>query len=472
MKLGEIPPQGGNRSRQRYLESLDPEDAEQLLERVRKIWPGISPNELIIEDAVPPRKPQRPEPAESPDTTPPRDESTKEKSPKKINAPKAQASQPKAREVLLAVADDPTEKDLTVQISNLPGQEETDDAPAVPPNRIQGQNRDGQVENLPNGRTPPPPIRIRRAPDGKLILESQDTAALDQLEDLMRETAPPKRDYKVFYLKHSTTWAYSIELSLKDFFEEDKKKTGSTYDPYFGRMIQSSNPDSSRRLSKRKPLKFISDSDSGTIIVQGATPEQLKVVEELINIYDQPVAGDGKQVRKTQVFTLKYSKATVLAEAVKDVYRDLLSATDKALQSNQPGKEGQKPPERNYTFIYGGGEGDDKSKKQETPVKFKGLLSVGVDDISNTIIVSAPESLLENVSQLIDQLDRAARPTNSVQVVKLDSKVNAIDLQKRLNKLFTKPLPKNPQQQKPNQPQPQQQPQQAAENAEEPLIVP
>ncbi len=471
MKLGEIPPQGGNRSRQRYLENLDPEDAEQLLERVRKIWPGISPNELIIEDAAPPRKPRHPEPAESPDTTPPRDESSKEKSPAKINAPKAQAPQPKAREVLLAVADDPTGQDLTAQVSNLPGQEESEESPAVRPNRAQSQNRDGQVENLPHERTPPP-VRIRRGPDGKLILESQDTAALDQLEDLLREAAPPKKDFKVFYLKNSSTWAFSVELSLKDFFDEGKKKSGGGYDPFLDRYFGGDSKDTTRRLSKRKPLKFISDSDSGTIIVQGATPEQLKVVEELINIYDQPLANEGKQVRKTQVFTLKYSKATVLAEAVKDVYRDLLSATDKALQNNQPGKEGQKPPERNYTFIYGGGEGDDKSKKQETPVKFKGLISVGVDDISNTIIVSAPESLLENIAELIDQLDRAARPTNSVQVVKLDGKVNATELQKRLNKIFTKPQPKNPQQQKPNQPQQPQQPQQQpAENAEEPLIV-
>ncbi len=465
MKLGEIPPQGGNRSTQRYLENLDPEDADQLLERVRKMWPGISPNQLIIEDAAPPRKPQRPEPTESPDTTPPRDESSQEKSPKKINVPKAQAPQPKARKVLFAMADDPVG-----QVSNLPGQEDADETPAAQPNRSSTRKGDGQVENLPHERTPPP-IRIRRGPDGKLILESQDTAALDQLEDLMREAAPPKRDYKVFYLKYPTTWAYSVELSLKDFFEEEKKKSGSNYNPYFGfRMGGGDEKDSTRRLSKRKALKFISDSDSGTIIVQGATPEQLKVVEELINIYDQPVAGDGKQVRKTQVFTLKYSKATVLAEAIKDVYRDLLSATDKALQSNQPGKEGQKPPERNYTFIYGGSEGEDKGKNKETPVKFKGLISVGVDDISNTIIISAPESLLENISQLIDQLDRAARPTNSVQVVKLDGKVNATELQKRLSKIFTKPQQPRQQQQKPNQPQQQQQ--KAAENGEEPLIVP
>ncbi len=462
MKLGEIPRPGGNRNTQRYLDNLDADDADQLLERIRRIWPGISPNELIIEDTGPSRRPRQAEPTVSPESSAPRNEPSKEKPAAKTKGPKAATPKksapsarapmpPKAREVMLAVAD-----------SNLPA-EDAEVPPAVPSNRIENRKRSGQVENLPHA-----PVRIRRGPDGRLILESQDTNALDQLEDLLQEAAPPKRDYKVFYLKHSTTWAYSVELSLKDFFEEDKKKSGSSFNPYSGRMESNSNQDSARRLSKKKPLKFISDSDSGTIIVQGADAAQLKVIEELINIYDQPLATDGKQVRKTQVFTLKYSKATVLAEAIKDVYRDLLSTNDKAYQNNQPGKEGQKPPERNYTFVYSNTESDDKSK-QETPIKFKGLVSLGVDDISNTIIVSAPESLMENISELIEQLDRAARPTNSVQIVKLDGKINSTELQKRLQKILTKPQQKPPPQ-RPQQPQqPQQQPQ---EQPEEQIFLP
>ena len=277
----------------------------------------------------------------------------------------------------------------------------------------------------------------------------------------MHEAAPPKRDYKVFYLKHPSTWAYSVELSLKEFFEVEKKKSGSDYNPYFGIRMDSGNKDAARRLSKRKTLKIISDSDSGTILVQGATQEQLKTIEDLIKIYDTPPSTDGKQVRKTQIFTLKYSKATVVGEAIKDVYRDLLSSNDKAYQNQQQNKDGQKPaaPDRSYTFIYGDVGGDDKSK-QETPVKFKGLVSLGVDEISNTIIVSAPDSMLQNISELIDQLDRAARPTNSVQVVKLDGRINSIDLQKRLSKIFTKPQQKPPQQrpQQPHQPQQQEAP--------------
>ena len=479
MKLGEISPAGGNRSTQRYLEHLDPEDSEKLLERIRRIWPGISPNQLIIEDEDSSPRSRRPEPTESPESSAPGKESSESKpaaktkgkkaSPPKTAPPAARAAvQPKAHEVLFATVD-PTDEERTSEDAPVADSPANDDrrVPNVTVPRQPRQRGDAAPIELSPPKSPAP-IRIRRGPDGRLVLESQDTEALDRLEELLHEAAPPKRDYKVFYLKHSTTWAYSVELSLKDFFEEDKKKSGSSFNPYFGRMESNSNQDSTRRLSKKKPLKFISDSDSGTIIVQGADAAQLKVIEELINIYDQPLATDGKQVRKTQVFTLKYSKATILGEAIKDVYRDLLSTNDKAYQNNQPGKEGQKPPERNYTFVYGNAESDDKSK-QETPIKFKGLVSLGVDDISNTIIVSAPESLMENISELIEQLDSAARPTNSVQVVKLDGKINSTELQKRLQKILTKPQQK-PQPQKPQQPQqPQQQPQ---EQPEEQIFLP
>lgn len=497
VKLGELPPPGGNRNTQRYLDNLDPEDAEQLLDRVRRLWPGIAPNELIIEGAEPPRrsKPARPTPPADDKTPSPTSDAPKADARPALPAqrtavltrPRDTTSQVVDRfDELLARADaerDDVAEEASSSKTPSPRREAdtSDDATkAEHPDSTPSENRSSRTrpaarDDFPNAdatkdRTPAP-IRIRRTPDGKLVMESEDTEALDRLEDLLHEAAPPRRDYKVFYLKYPTTWAYSIELNLKDFFKEEEKKSNSGFNPYFGyRYGGNENTDTARRLSKKKPLKFISDSDSGTIIVQGADAQQLKIIEELINIYDQPLATDGKQVRKTQTFTLKYSKATVVAEAIKDVYRDLLSANDKAYQ-NQQTKDGQKPPERNYTFVYGAsGGGDDKKGQQETPVKFKGLLSVGVDDISNTIIVSAPESLLENVSELIEQLDQAARPTNSVQVLQVDGKVNSAELQKRLAKIFTKPQQQRPQQpQRPNQGQPQQHQEQ---NAEEPLVVP
>ena len=501
MKLGEIPPAGGNRNTQRYIENLDPEDAEQLLERIRRIWPGIAPNELIIDgiepasptekpvdadeqEAAPKKKSLKKETPKAASETPKGDATKKTSSPKKKPAPsakdlKADAAPQKQPSLISFVSEQTSSVADEVAQSEADQQSKNKSATDEDQQEEKSTKRDPKVERsftAPESRrsqqqpTSPAPVRIRRGPDGRLMLESDDTAALDQLEELLHEAAPPKRDYKIFYLKYPTTWAYSVELSLKDFFEEEKKKSGSNYNPYFGfRMGGNEEKDTTRRLSKRKPLKFISDSDSGTIIVQGADAQQLKTIQELIDIYDRPPTTDGKQVRKTETFTLKYAKATVVAEAIKDVYRDLLSSNDKAYQ-NQKGKDGQKPPEKNYTFVYGGGGGDDKGgKTQETPVKFKGLLSLGVDEVSNTIIISAPEGMLENVAELIERLEKAARPTNTVQVVQINNRqVNSAELQKRLAKIFKTTKP--PQQKQNPQQQPQQQ--QPQEGNDEPVIVP
>jgi hypothetical protein len=107
-----------------------------------------------------------------------------------------------------------------------------------------------------------------------------------------------------------------------------------------------------------------------------------------------------------------------------------------------------------YTYITNVG-GDDK--KPETPMKFKGLLSIGVDELSNTLVVSASESLLDNVSLTIEALDEAARPMiNRMQVLKVDRNIDVGDLQKRLKNLMPKP-PQPPKQPQPGQP-PNQQP--------------
>jgi hypothetical protein len=48
------------------------------------------------------------------------------------------------------------------------------------------------------------------------------------------------------------------------------------------------------------------------------------------------------------------------------------------------------------------------------------MLSVGVDELSNSVIISAPQGLLNEVLAMIDHLDQAARPMRPVtQVFKL-----------------------------------------------------
>lgn len=212
-----------------------------------------------------------------------------------------------------------------------------------------------------------------------------------------------------------------MSQNLEEFFKDEEKsqtQTQSRRNPFFFNPFNQETPQTQTRtsLSKRRPLKFIPDVDSNTILVENADLTQLKTIEELIKLYDQPTPTDTQSVRKTETVILQYSKAKIVAETVKEVYRDLLSTNDKSLENTQ-GRGGQRMP----GFMYMLGEGDNSGQKMP---KFKGLLSIGVDELSNSLVISAPAFLFEQVVQMVKELDDAAVPTSTVKVVKLGQGVS------------------------------------------------
>jgi hypothetical protein len=91
---------------------------------------------------------------------------------------------------------------------------------------------------------------------------------------------------------------------------------------------------------------------------------------------------------------------------------------------------------------YGDGSGD-SANQRPSPVKvgFEGALSIGVDDISNMIIVSVQEELFDSVVAMIHTLDKEAAPNTVVHVHRVSGSVNAEDLQKTINQALSKPWP-------------------------------
>ena len=270
------------------------------------------------------------------------------------------------------------------------------------------------------------PIRFGLTADGRLMVTSDDKDALNQMEDLLREVVRPLPNYRIFYMKYATpSW---VTLNLKDYFEsEEDSGSGMTYDPYWGGFLPSSSKGSSKSsLGSRRQPRFIHDNFTSTILVRNADRRQLKVIEDLIKIYDVPEPADTRAMRVTKIFKLENSKAEIVAQAVKDVFRDLLSSNDKALEK----KDGEKTQTQVYSYF-----GDDQAEgDDEAPIRFKGLLSIGVDGLSNTLVISSTASLMEIISELILSLDEAAEKSSAVRVLKVDSSVDLKMIQERLNK--------------------------------------
>ncbi|MGA2256979.1 MAG: secretin N-terminal domain-containing protein, partial [Thermoguttaceae bacterium] len=408
VKLGEIPAAGSG-SGVRVIDGGDAKETQELIERLRRSWPSIAPNALQAPAAiVPPERSKEPAAAQP---AVPNNSSTRSPLPKPSPGPSSNPSAGPPQAALFRLAD--------------MRREPVDNAP------------DERVRD--NARPAPPPVKIIVGPDGKLIVSSEDPQALDKLEELAAQLATPHKDYRVFHLKYA--WAVGVSLNLEDFFKDDKKERPRMPWWYmeYGDSSQNDSQDD-RRLSKRRKLTFISDADSNTILVEGASAEQFRTIEELIQLYDQPPPSDTQSIRKTKLIHLKYSKAKAVADTVKDVYRDLLSANDKALAGNNQGRDSG----RNFVFNYN----DSDKTEQKTP-KFKGMLSIGIDEISNSLMVSAPAYLFDHVAKMIEELDQAAAPDYTVQMVHVSHGMSARRMKELLDQVYMQKSSEKPPEERP-----------------------
>jgi len=190
-------------------------------------------------------------------------------------------------------------------------------------------------------------------------------------------------------------------------------------------------------LGKRPPLRFIDDLRTNTLIVANANARQLRIIREQIAIYDQPPNPDHYFQRRTEAIKIRYSRADDIADSLKEVYRDLLSSKDKEFKTDE-GKSGV-ASSREKTYVLG--DARDLIQGVESPVlvKFSGALSIGVDEVSNLVIISAREAVLNEIKETIALLDQAAKPDTVVRVHSASGVLDADDLRKILADTLSEP---------------------------------
>lgn len=462
MKLGEIPAPGAKASTMRMIPAAPGQEIDRLLEQIEHLWPSLGPNPLEVEPE------SRPSPL-APESEPKVDEASGDEaaadepqasragSPTtRLEAPAkarsrfrfAQQSQPAESEAQSPAeeakgASEPTieqESKPEAEASPAPVEADAKNEPEPKP-QPQASETEPPPEDLPGesllrpGRELPraahAPVRIAVGPYG-LVISSSDAQALDRLEELIGNFMPARLSYKVFKIRN--TYAKDLALLLEDIYKNEEQESGA--DPFggsrrYGSRSRTSEPPRSS-LSRRRPLAFVPDAVTNTILVQGADANQLAEIESLIKLYDGDDIPDSKSVRQTELVSLRYAKAVEVAEVVKDVYRDLLSPNDKALQRNvgQPQQQQQREGGfRSPSFSY---LSDDAEATQNIP-RFKGMLSVGIDERANGLAISAPQILLADVLEMVDRLDQAAKPTRAVvRIMKLRQPGSAAHIERAL----------------------------------------
>ncbi|WP_165698926.1 secretin N-terminal domain-containing protein [Bremerella volcania] len=431
VQLGEIPSGGDSqRGRLRTLDLGSNESAQELVKKLKEVWPQVSPSPLKIEVAEPKKKPE-PEPAKP--------EESKEKK------PEADSSVMHQHGITV-----PVHLAVATQNEDTNSKETTGETVVADDNQLEGLSQEELMQKYfpkaspgSDGQKPAvdQPVVIQVDENGRMTLASENPAVLDLLEDILLEMTPPPKDYEVFQLKHAP--ALYISWNLEDFFEEEEEEDTSNRSPWFWDFNQQDQKEDPRRLSQRAPIKFLADIDTNTILVQNASAEQLVTIRELIELYDkpEPVVEESKRLNAT--YAVRYSRASAIAESVKEVFRDLLSSNDKSLQAPQQQQGGNR--ERN----------DERSASDfvsRSGSAFRGKLSIGVDDISNTLLISAEgESLMTLVMDMVKRIDESAKQVSTVRVVNLKTGVGGDKFRELLNRLLEKVDPQQLQQQQQNQ---------------------
>ncbi len=415
-QMGERPAGGSDGRTVRVIEAGGDAARDRLLERLRRIWPAMSEGQLII-DAPPKPKPASPE--EKKPAADDADDATVDRS---AAAPARPRGWMQLAQLRLPASDDHAET-----------------GPAAA-DRSATQAADSPVESSGDATgNEAPTVVVTVTPDGRLLLSSPDPAALDRLEGLIDELAPPEKRFEVFHLEHMP--AYDMYLLLYDYFKDVLEgEEGGYIRDWWGFRVRAGSQDAGTGLASRRKLMITWDTPSRTILVANASPSQLHEIKLLVDEYDRPAPEDSVKSRRTATIKIRYSKASVIAAALKDVYRDLLSSRDKEFQSGDK-KEQRASQERVTVIRYGNESGDGDKRSAPVKVGFEGALSVGVDDISNTLIVSVQEELFEDVVRMVQQLDEEAAPKTTVVVHRVASPVNPASLQKAISDALSEPWP-------------------------------
>lgn len=245
-----------------------------------------------------------------------------------------------------------------------------------------------QQQPVPTATTPKEPQPLSAAPpaqgkadssvhviadeDDEMIIVSRDPAAAAAAKQFIEQVVPSPEDVQVIPLKYAQ--AGVVKTQLDNILAYSRTAQVSQLDTY-------------------TPLVIEADSRTNRLMIQHATAKQMHIINKVVPMLDQPEQGEDKLARKQQIYRAQRKRASEIATVIKDVYRDLLSTSDKVFDA----RIGYRPYGYNQAIAA-------TSKSPE----YAGLLSVGVDDTGNSLVLSAPSYLIEEVMEVAKMVDMSA----------------------------------------------------------------
>jgi type II secretory pathway component GspD/PulD (secretin) len=223
------------------------------------------------------------------------------------------------------------------------------------------------------------PVIIIPGP-GRLTIASDDLDALDQLESILRATTPfspgtgvsqRNRDFSIYQLRNAG--AEEVAETLESIYES---RAGALA---FGSVI------------------IVPETRMNALIVYGGRTDRDRI-EQLLEILDTEKLPDSGRIFRTEVIPVKHADASKIEDVLRGVYRTEMSAggTRRAIE------------------IPAGIDSSVASVlRQINAASSAPLLTIEVQVETNSLVVKAPQNLIDELRELITKLDDTAQTNRS-----------------------------------------------------------
>lgn len=242
-----------------------------------------------------------------------------------------------------------------------------------------------------------------------IVLQSGDGKGLDSFESHLRALTEGDESSKVetivYYLKYcNADEATQLIADLLDGTSSVinsslpaklvKGATTTSKSPAVPSSDIRSTKDGSMLVTSGS-LTIIADARLNRLICVGNTSD-LKLVEQYLAVIDKDTSLTSIEIHGvSHVLELKHAKATEIADVIRDTYGDRVAMNTEQKKALQTQRTNDKDRGAN------GPENKIQTSRNQEP-----QMSIAVHEVSNSIIVTAPDTLFQEIKQLIEKLDQ------------------------------------------------------------------
>ena len=266
-------------------------------------------------------------------------------------------------------------------------------------------------------------IRVAITPGG-IFIASDDLEALDEFENRLRAVSGPaamaeKRNITVFYLKYAKVEvAHTLIQEILSGHIDDSTSSllgdvttnllgGGLLGGLLGGMAGGGGSDDTSSIQATGMVSIVPDPRLNALIVE-ANPTDLKLIEELLKVIDREASEtDIETAGLPRPIIIKYASADEVATVVREVFADRIATSASSRGRQQPS------PEDFLRALRGQRGGQNQQARGEAQ-----KMTIGVDQRTNALIVSAPEPLFRQVEALVELVDQPGLPdTDFVEIL-------------------------------------------------------